>query len=637
MKALWALVLGLGIAGNAWAAAPLSAYGKLPRVTNFRLSPDGGAMAFILTDGEDQKIVINGLKDRQTIGVLEAGKAKIREVLWAGSDHVIVTFSETKNQDLVGGGIEAVTGVIFDLKTRRQDPLLKAVDGAITYNGVQAVFTRVVNGHPMVYLEVFQYDDTNLKLALISRDLDHGGVASIVVPGNRHTNDYLVDANGHALAETHYNPRSGEWTLLVRRGGLVGTELRDFDHQKWPYNPPVLEGVSHDGEGVVVRFHDDHGEVLRETLPSGAWSDAQPAPNDLILDPATQRWIGSSLVEGDDFHLQFFDPADAAAWKSVARAFPGALVSLESWTDDHKALIVRVDQDGYAPAYNYINLASHHAEWIGQEHPELKDGDIGRKEALTFKAGDGLVLHGYVTYPPGRSGKSLPLVVLPHGGPAARDAPGFDWWAQALASRGYAVLQVNFRGSYGYGWDFEAAGFGQWGRKMQTDLSDGVRELVARGVADPKRVCIFGASYGGYAALAAATLDPAPYRCAISVAGPADLRAMTWRDRERAGDEESFVNRENKRSLGPPDTLGEVSPLRFAARVTMPVMLIHGRDDTVVAYEQSQMMAGALHEAHKTVEFVTLDKEDHWLSHGDTRLKMLQSGLDFLAKYNPAD
>ena len=258
-------------------------------------------------------------------------------------------------------------------------------------------------------------------------------------------------------------------------------------------------------------------------------------------------------------------------------------------------------------------------------------------QSVSFKAQDGLALGGYLTLPNGRAARGLPLVVFPHGGPAVRDEPGFDWWAQAMASRGYAVLQVNYRGSDGFGTAFREAGFGEWGRKMQTDLSDGVRYLAAQGTIDPARVCIVGASYGGYAALAGATLEHGVYRCAVSVAGPSDLRHfVAWSLRRHDLSTQRYWDR-FMGAKGPDDThLDDLSPADRIGAATPPILLIHGKDDTVVPFEQSQFMADALKRAGKPVEMVVLNHEDHWLSHGDTRLQMLQATMDFLAKNNPA-
>ncbi|MBW3559945.1 MAG: alpha/beta fold hydrolase, partial [Proteobacteria bacterium] len=217
----------------------------------------------------------------------------------------------------------------------------------------------------------------------------------------------------------------------------------------------------------------------------------------------------------------------------------------------------------------------------------------------------------------------------------------FDWWSQALASRGYAVLQPQFRGSDGFGRKFVEAGYGQWGRKMQTDLSDGLRHLAAEGVIDPKRVCVMGASYGGYPALAGATLDPEVYRCAVSVAGISDLPLMLADDAKAAGSANSSEVRYWTRFLGTTfrkrGELEAVSPARQAHKAAGPILLIHGKDDTVVLYNQSTTMQRALQRAGKPVEFVTLPAEDHWLSRGATRLQMLQSAVAFVEKHNPPD
>jgi dipeptidyl aminopeptidase/acylaminoacyl peptidase len=202
--------------------------------------------------------------------------------------------------------------------------------------------------------------------------------------------------------------------------------------------------------------------------------------------------------------------------------------------------------------------------------------------------------------------------------------------------RGYAVLQVNYRGSDGYGWNFLSAGFGEWGRKMQTDLSDGVRYLAAQGTIDPKRVCIVGGSYGGYAALAGATLDPGVYRCAVSVAGISDLARFVGWSKERT---DSAVERYWTRYMGAnglsDPRLRDISPIDHIGAATPPILLIHGKDDTVVPFEQSQLMLDALQKAGRPAELVTLKGEDHWLSRGETRLQMLQATMDFLEKNNP--
>jgi dipeptidyl aminopeptidase/acylaminoacyl peptidase len=225
---------------------------------------------------------------------------------------------------------------------------------------------------------------------------------------------------------------------------------------------------------------------------------------------------------------------------------------------------------------------------------------------------------------------------MPHGGPGARDYPGFHWWAQAFASRGYAVLQPNFRGSTGYGAAFARAGDGEWGRKMQSDISDGLAFLVQQGIADPRRACIVGASYGGYTALAGVTLQKNLYRCAVSVAGISDPAEMISTDARESGSNATLI-RVLRKEVGSGKDLRAVSPRRFAASADAPILLVHGKDDIVVNYAQSAKMAEKLRDADKPVEFLTLPGQDHWLSKGETRLAMLEAVIAFVQKHNPAD
>jgi dipeptidyl aminopeptidase/acylaminoacyl peptidase len=232
-------------------------------------------------------------------------------------------------------------------------------------------------------------------------------------------------------------------------------------------------------------------------------------------------------------------------------------------------------------------------------------------------------------------------VVLPHGGPEARDYPGFDWWAQAFASRGYAVFQPNFRGSDGYGVEFRNAGLGQWGRKMQTDISDGVAELARQGIVDPKRACIVGASYGGYAALAGVTVQQGLYRCAVADAGVSDLGDMLtysagYRGVPSAGIRywRAFMG---VTSVWENSQVKPISPAELADRADAPILLIHGTSDTVVPIAQSETMEAALKRAGKPVEFVRMENEDHWLSRAETRVQMLKAAVAFVEKYNPAN
>jgi dipeptidyl aminopeptidase/acylaminoacyl peptidase len=320
---------------------------------------------------------------------------------------------------------------------------------------------------------------------------------------------------------------------------------------------------------------------------------------------------------------------------ATRRAFPGLNVRLVDWSDSFERLLVSTDGVGDPGTWWLVDIKTGKATDLGSSYP-IKSSEVGPMRMFRYKAADGLDVEGVLTLPPGREAKKLPVVVLPHGGPADRDYPGFDWLAQAFASRGYAVFQPNFRGSTGYGAAFQKAGDGEWGRKMQTDISDGLAELVRQGIVDGSRACIMGWSYGGYAALAGVTLQQGIYRCAVSMAGVSDVERLssTWM---KESNRDQTTRRWIAQALGKGRDLRSVSPIRFVDRVAAPVLLIHGTNDTVVLPEQSSSMANALREAGKEAELLTLDKADHGLLEGEARLAMLEAAYKFIERHNPPD
>jgi dipeptidyl aminopeptidase/acylaminoacyl peptidase len=348
--------------------------------------------------------------------------------------------------------------------------------------------------------------------------------------------------------------------------------------------------------------------------------------------------IGASILE-EPGEL-FFDRLSQARFAATRKAFPGLQVHLQSYTPGLQRMIVETEGDGDSGTYWLVDIATGNAMPLGYAYPTVKSADVGATSIVKYQAADGLAMEGILTLPPGREPKSLPLVVMPHGGPMdVRDDLGFDWWAQAFASRGYAVFQPNYRGSGGAGAEFRHAGFGQWGKKMLSDIADGVAEITKQHIVEPKRVCIVGASYGGYAALAGVTLQQGLYRCAVSVSGPANLLSF-------GGWQSSYYGYNNDttrywRKLTGEDTGGEsalraISPALLADKADAPILLIHGKDDTRVPIEQSEQMAAALKRAGKIYEFVVLPHEDHFLSREATRLAMLTAAVNFVQKYDPA-
>ncbi len=617
-------------------AAPLETYGRLPQIEEAVISPDGAMVAYATTDGENRFIAVRNISDGKIVGGMRANDVKIRDLSWAGSGHLLITTSKTALvHDLTGPRQEYFMAQTLDLETGKQRLLMERAEGSMNViYGTPHV--RMVDGEVAVIVEGVNFVDNKGRLGLFRVKLKNSATR-LLDDGFENTNDWVVGDDGKGVAQTEYDQKTGEWRLRIRTGGRweIAERLTASVERPW------LAGLGRTDDTILVSFPSEDGGILKEyPLAGGAPTKVMDQSYDSIIrDPATRRLIGYTKLVGDEQRYIFFDPKAEAAWKAVVKAFAGDRVRLASWSDDRRKIIVVVDSAKVGQAYAMVDLDKKSAVWLGEVYDGLSPEDVAEVRPVTYKAADGLEIHGYLTLPRDKPAKDLPLVVLPHGGPEGRDTPGFDWWSQALASRGYAVLQPNFRGSEGYGLAFIEAGYGQWGRKMQTDLSDGVRHLAGQGLIDPKRVCIVGASYGGYAALAGPTLDRGVYRCAVAVSGVSDLRRMLDAEVSSVGTSEHSTLRYWQRFMGvdgrrDPD-LAAISPARLAAQADAPILLIHGKDDTVVLYEQSVIMRQALERAGKPVELVTLKGEDHWLSRGETRLQMLQSTVAFLEKHNP--
>ncbi|MBA4011165.1 MAG: peptidase S9 [Phenylobacterium sp.] len=615
-------------------AAPLEAYGRLPAIQAAAIAPDGKHFVLVTTEGDERRILIKDVETGQT-EVMVAGRTNTPGVTWAGPRYLLVTTSrEAEIVGALGSPADYTTISLYDVERRKGLPLIiDATTGLNVTVGEPQV--RNVGGEAQIFVKGVRFDiEGKGRLALYRVD-PVTRRAALVQAGSEYTEDWLVGMGGEPLAETGYDADKGRWTLKLK----APAGWRDVKSMTTFAQTPALLGVGRDGVSALVSENVDGKQVLRELAPdAAAWPDpfADISDRSVIWDSLGVRMTGVTYLEGDQRRHEFRDLEDQKLWRSVQAAYPGQLVELVSWSDDHQRLIVSVDSPVEGPALAFVDWSKKKADWIGPYYPQLTAADIATVAPVRFKAADGLELSGYLTVPKGRQAKGLPLVVLAHGGPASRDAPGFDWWAQALASRGYAVLQVNFRGSTGYGREFLEAGFGQWGRKMQTDLSDGVRHLAAQGTIDPGRVCVVGASYGGYAALAGATLDRGVYRCAASVSGVSDLRKMLIFARSEGG---AAAQRYWIRFMGVEgpndDKLIRLSPVFNLEGVKTPILLMHGGDDKVVPIEQSYAMARALKEAGNPAELVVLNGEDHWLSRGETRLRMLNAVTMFLEKNNP--
>ena len=463
------------------------------------------------------------------------------------------------------------------------------------------------------------------------------GQFTIAARSDGNTQDWLISPTGEIAARLNYTRATGAWE--IKSSGFAGVELASGTA---PTGEVSLGGYGRSQDTLLVRIVDGDQDVVREiSLKDGKPIATYPEEEagTPFYDSASRLWIGSRSPD-DDVTVNLFDPRAQARLTGAVKAFPGYVARLSAHSADFKQLIMFTDGGDDSGTYWIVDVTKGVADPIGSPYPSIRPSMVGSTRWFDYKAADGLELRGVLTLPPGGGGKNLPLVVIPHGGPESHDSPGFDYWPQAFASRGYAVFQPNFRGSDGWGRRFRESGYGEWGRKMQTDISDGVGALAGQGVIDPKRTCIVGWSYGGYAALAGVTVQNGLYRCAMSYGGVADLDGMLVHIRERTGGQSAAV-RAWKEMLGVTSTvrtdLDSISPSDMAARADAPVLLIHGKDDTVVPFAQSAKMARALRGVGKPVELIAMPGADHWLLQEASRVAMVKASVEFVMKHNPPD
>lgn len=354
---------------------------------------------------------------------------------------------------------------------------------------------------------------------------------------------------------------------------------------------------------------------------------------DSLLTSRKRKVITGVGYNTEKTHYQFFDKWRGDLQKDVEKRLPGYEVRVTGFDKEEDKCLVRTFSDRSLGAVYFYDLKTKAFKKLADISPWIKEGDLAEMKPVTYQSRDGLTIHGYLTLPKGEVAKNLPLVVNPHGGPWFRDSWGFNPEVQFLANRGYAVLQVNFRGSTGYGRKFWEASFKQWGKTMQNDISDGVQWLIKQGIADPKRVGIYGGSYGGYATLAGLTFTPELYACGVDYVGVANLFTFMksippyWKPflemlYEMVG------NPEKDEAL-----LRAASPVFHVDKIKAPLLVAQGANDPRVNKNESDQMVEALKKRGIDVPYLVKSNEGHGFSNEENRFDFYRAMEEFLGKH----
>ncbi len=607
----------------------------LPQVRTPRLSPDGTKIAFLFP--HEKKLAL-GLFDRASKTsrmILRAPDESIVRFHWKGNDRIVFEADVSGNEsffigstDLSGRNVLRLAesqrlahnltgdfaGVIDILPS---DPERIAVYGFFPGSVDNAMF---VGGAPLVarlnvrnkaLSPVFEFRDSERFAHYV---FDHRGQlrlrARLQGPSliwehrsdDRQAFKEVARHPFHGYVET-WQPRAfaaDNTTLWLvshaehDRGALHAVDTRTFDLGAPVFVPP-------------------EGEIDR-----------------LIVSPGHTRLLGVRY-EFEREHHHWFDADRGALQERLARTFAGCDIQETSVSDDGRVSLIWAGHDREPGVYYVLDRTAGSLE-LFKRMRELDPARLSPRRPIRYPARDGLTIHGYLTVPRGSDGRNLPLVVHPHGGPfGVRDSWGYDTDAQFLASRGYAVLQPNFRGSGGYGRDFVNRGRHQWGRAMQDDLTDGVKWAIAEGIADPRRVAIYGASYGGYASLMGVMLTPELYTCAVNYVGASDLE-ITFKQR---GEDEWRFGRDfsyQREWVGPTrEYRDETSPLRFVERIRVPTLHVYGAEDPRVKINHWSRLEPLLKKHGKEYQAIVEGQQGHGFRDQDASISFYAALEAFLA------
>jgi len=635
------------------APPPVEAYGQVPAISAIDINPAGTRLAWIDNSGKLARVVVFDLGSHREIRSMASPvETTLRAVLWADDEMLLVSATTT----------HSYTGIRRDAREWQRwyavpaaggEPRMLLMQGGYRDGTTGATLVRRNTATPgKIYMSTWDINpaayrsstdslvkrgrqDSGLAYNLYEVDLA-SGKGKVLATGSPFTSDWNVDASGKHVVRTEWDAKRNRFVLSVK-SGESWRHLYEADR----CGRLNAVGISTDNSAVLAlgQLCDEPRSKLWSIPLDGAPMKAlveDPARDvqDVVRDPLDLRILGAEF-SGPGQTTHWLDERAERRKSGLLRSFGADWVSIYGRSSDGQRIVVNAEGGSRPPVFHLVDYGAKRADIINEAYPQLTGVKQGAVRKFEYQARDKYALMAYLTVPADAVEKDLPVVVLPHGGPESEDGGEFDWMAQFLASRGYAVLQPQFRGSSGFGKAHADAGRQQWGLRMQDDVTDAVRALVSQGFADSKRICIAGASYGGYSALAGAAFTPDLYACAASVSGISDLPTMLGHETLTAMDDESNSLDYWRQHIGratDPQVIAR-SPARSVATIRAPILLLHGTEDTVVPIDQSRSMARVLQANGKPVELIELPGEDHWLSQSSTRIRVLTELERFLGKY----
>ena len=616
--ALFALAALLPLSAARAAAAPpelpVEDFFGNPAMVQLRFSPGGRYLAALVPHERRMNLVVMDLQTKAKNLITAFKDYSITSYRWANDDRLVMLMDDDGDEDYIAFAIDR-DGKNFDRLERASD---------------------IVRRDPKNPRRVIVYSNPTIsnRIDPCWMDVKTGKLTSIARnPGN--VDSWILD-------------RANVARIGIASSGLDRSILyRDRDGDAWRTLATFKDGESRwtplafDGDNRTLFVASDIGrktfaiyryDTATHRLGDLVYGDDTYDVTDVIWSETKRRIVGLAY-EAEKPKIHWLDETFAERQRIIDAALAGTFNIQQEATDDDSKIVVFARSDREPGVYYLFDGQRKKIEELAVVRPKLDPQHLAPMQPIKYQARDGLTIHGYLTLPVGRTPKKLPLIINPHGGPfGPRDEWGFNSEVQLLANRGFAVLQPNFRGSGGYGMEFERKGYRQWGRAMQDDLTDAVQWAVAEGIADPQRVAIVGASYGGYAVMAGLAYTPELYRAGVNYVGVTDLvlRAKQFRVSE-------FRKQWMRTRVGDlyedADELRDRSPVFHAERIKSPVLMAYGRTDPRVTREHGDDMKAALAKYGKAFEFSIESSEGHGFRNEEKSVGFYTAVADFLTRH----
>lgn len=611
------------------------AFGSRPGVWRMRLSPDGQRVSFLVEHSSGIPVaMVHDLRRNNPRSVLASekdGRLNIQWCDWKNDSRLLCGYYGVTRYRGRPAGVTRLVAVNDDgsnitvLAQKQQQDEISFWQSAIV--------DWLPNQHSRILLEIREGAGRGVG----SVDIDKNRIKT-VERANKNVWSWMSDGHGNLVLRYHLSDRGTEWRYRPAEdepwARLHFREVGDRSSRFWPAGfgedrSKLLAWDQHEGRRALWSFDLAH-ELKRELVYSHPKFDLGA----LVHIGKYRRFVGVSYSSTKP-EVVYFDAEVQSVRLQIEAELPGMVIFMagESW--DHRYYLVHASRDTESGTYYRFDTHLGKIDRITDNYPRLRDVQLGHVRAIEYPSDDGVLIPAYLTLPPGpASDKPRATILLPHGGPHSRDEWGFDFLSQFLASRGYAVLQSNYRGSSGYGEAWAGEGAYKGWRRAITDLEFGLRYLVAEGIADPNRICTVGWSFGGYAALMSAIEYPDRYRCVVSIAGVSDLQRLISEARAKARRFIGNMDDEVKSMIGSdPEVIQRGSPERRAEELGVPVLLFHGDLDRNVSIGHSRRMKKAL--PKKRVELIEYEDADHSIAQSRHRVDMLNRIGKFLESNLP--